>query len=374
MKMELSPEHLADQQEFRLFVDRRVAPLADDFDDCGRVSDELIQDLATAGYLGLNISREFGGRGKDAITGGLLCEQLGWGSCSVLSLIVVHGMVAHILGRWGTEAQQKQWLPRLASGQVLAAFALSEPDVGSDAGGVKTSAVLEQGWFTINGTKKWTSFGLRADLYLTFVRCGSKVAALLVERGTPGLTVNGISAMSGFRAAQMACLEFKDCRVPESNLIGRVGFGLSHIAGFGLDYGRHCVAWGGVGLAQACLEASLAYAAKRTQFGRPLKDHALIQEMLANMVTNTKAARALCWQEAYLRETSNPQMILDAAAAKYFASRVAVQAASDAVQIHGANGFSRDYPVQRYFRDAKVLEVIEGSNQIQQMMIARNAG
>jgi hypothetical protein len=372
--MELSSEHLADQEEFRVFVDGQVVPHADDFDDCGRVSDGLLQALGTAGYLGLTVSQEFGGRGKDAITGGLLCEQLGRGSCSVLSLIVVHGMVAHILGRWGTEAQQKQWLPRLASGQIKAAFALSEPDVGSDAGGVKTSAVLDHGWFTINGTKKWTSFGLRADLYLTFVRCGSKVAALLVERGTPGLAVNPISAMSGFRAAQMACLEFKDCRVPESNLIGRVGFGLSHIAGSGLDFGRHCVAWGGVGLAQACLEASLAYAAKRTQFGKPLKDHALVQEMLANMVTNTKAARALCWQEAYLRQTANPQMILDGAAAKYFASRVAVQSASDAVQIHGANGFSRDYPVQRYFRDAKVLEVIEGSNQIQQMMIARNAG
>jgi glutaryl-CoA dehydrogenase (non-decarboxylating) len=310
---------------------------------------------------------------KDAITGGLLCEQMGRGSCSVLSLLVVHGMVAHILRRWGTAAQQKQWLPRLASGEIIAAFALSEPEVGSDAAGVKTAAVLDQGSFTVNGTKKWTSFGLRANLYLTFVRCGNRVAALLVERDIPGLTVTPITGMSGFRAAQIACLEFKGCRVPESHLIGRVGFGLSHIAGSGLDYGRHCVAWGGVGLAQGCLDASLAYAGKRAQFGKMLKDHPLIQEMLANMITHIKAARALCWQEACLRSAGNPQMILDGAAAKYFASRVAVQAASDAVQIHGANGFSRDYPVARYFRDAKVLEVIEGSSQMQQMMIARNA-
>ena len=374
MNMELDSGQLAAQEEFRLFVDRDVAPLADEFDDCGRVSEALLQALGATGYLGVNIGREFGGRGLDAVTGGLLCEQVGRGSCSVLSLLVVHGMVAHILARWGTAAQQKEWLPRLASGEILAAFALSEPEVGSDAGGVKTSAVLDQGWFTLNGTKKWTSFGLRANLYLTFVRCGTRVAALLVDRETPGLSVSPISAMSGFRAAQMAGLEFKDCRVPESRLIGRVGFGLSHIAGSGLDYGRHCVAWGGVGLAQACLDASLAYAAKRVQFGKPLREHPLIQEMLANMVTHVKAARALCWQEAYLRQTANPQMILEGAVAKYFASRVAVQAASDAVQIHGANGFSRDYPVARYFRDAKVLEVIEGSSQIHQMMIARNAG
>lgn len=374
MRMELTAEQLAAQAEYRRFVDQQIAPFADDFDDQGQVPESLLQALGSAGYLGTNISREHQGLGRDALTGGLLCEEIGRGSCSVLSLLVVHGMVAHVLGRWGTEAQQKQWLPRLASGQTLGAFALSEPGVGSDAAGVTTSAVLDQGWFTLNGTKKWTSFGLRADLYLTFVRSGSRVAALLVERNTPGLTVTPIRGMSGFKAAQMACLEFRDCRVPEAHLIGRVGFGLSHIAGSGLDYGRHCVAWGGVGLAQACLEASLAYAAKRTQFGKPLREHPLIQEMLANMVTQIKAARALCWQEAYLRTTAQPQMILDGAAAKYFASRVAVQAAADTVQIHGANGFSRDYPVARYYRDAKVLEVIEGSNQIQQMMIARNAG
>lgn len=374
MNMILEPEREAARQEFRSFVDRNIAPFADDFDDAGRVSEELLQTLAAEGCFGANISREFGGRAMDAVTGGLWCEQVGRGSGSVLSLLVVHGMVAQILARWGTEEQRKQWLPKLASGQTLAAFALSEPEVGSDAGGVKTSAVLDQGWFTINGAKKWTSFGLRASLYLTFVRCGSRVAALLVERETPGLSVSPVSPMSGFRAAQLARLEFKDCRVPESRLVGRVGFGLSHIAGTGLDYGRHCVAWGGVGLAQACLEASLDYAAKRVQFGKTLKEHPLIQEMLANMVTQVKAARALCFQESCLRQAADPQMILEGAIAKYFASRVAVQAASDAVQIHGANGFSRDYPVARYYRDAKVLEVIEGSNQIQQLMIARHAG
>lgn len=374
MKMELEPEQLSAQEEFRQYVDRQVAPFADEFDDCGRVSEELIQSLIAGGYLGANISREFGGRAMDGFTGGLLCEQVGRGSCSVLSLLVVHGMVAHVLARWGTEAQQKQWLPKLASGEILAAFALSEPAVGSDAGGVQTAAVLDQGWFTLNGSKKWTSFGLRANLYLVFVRCGSRVAALLVPRATPGLTVTPVSAMSGFKAAQMACLEFKDCRVPESHLIARVGFGLSHVAGSALDYGRHCVGWGAAGLAQACLDASLAYAAKRVQYAKPIKDHALIQEMLANMAVQVKAARALCWQEGYWRQSANPHMILDAAMAKYFASRVAIQAASDAVQIHGANGFSRDYPVARYYRDAKVMEVIEGSSQILQMMIARNAG
>jgi glutaryl-CoA dehydrogenase (non-decarboxylating) len=372
--MELAAEEVAAQEAFRLFVDRDVAPFADQFDDEGRVSEELIAAVGTKGYLGANISRAFNGQAMDAVMVGLLCEQLGRGSCSVLSLLIVHGMVAQVLGRWGTGAQQKQWLPKLASGETVAAFALSEPEAGSDAGAIQTAAVLDQGTFGINGTKTWTSFGLRADLYLVFVRCGGRVAAVLVERERPGLSVTPVAGMSGFRAAQMARLEFKDCRVPETNLVGRVGFGLSHIAGAGLDYGRHCVAWGGVGLAQACLDASVAYATRRVQFGKPLKEHPLIQEMLANMFTQVQAARALCWQEAYLRQTASPSAILQGATAKYFASRVAVQAASDAVQIHGANGFSRDYPVQRYFRDAKVLEVIEGSSQMHQMMIARNLG
>lgn len=255
----------------------------------------------------------------------------------------------------------------------MGAFALSEPNIGSDAKHVETIATPTADGFVLNGQKKWISGGFLADLYLVLAQCEGKPTAFLLKRDTPGLSVELITGMLGFRSAMLAELNLDGCVIPSDNLVGKPGSGFSYIVGTALDHGRLCVGWGSVGLAQACLEACLSYTEERIQFGVPIKNHQLIQQLIADMVTETNAARMLCHGATLSREAGEPEAIMQVSMAKYFASRVAAKAAMDAVQIHGANGCSADYPVQRYMRDGKILEIIEGSSQIQQMLIARYA-
>jgi alkylation response protein AidB-like acyl-CoA dehydrogenase len=282
-------------------------------------------------------------------------------------------MVSQAVLRWGTSWQREYWLPKLARGQVIAAFALSELNVGSDARHVESSATPSGDSYVLKGKKKWITFGQMADLFLIFAQCEGKPSAFLVERGSPGLSVKPINGMLGVRASMLAELQSDDCRVSKQSLIGRVGFGFSHVAATALDHGRYSVAWGCVGIGQACLEACMQYASARKQFGSLLKDHQLIRRMISDMITNLRAARLLCMQAGYLKQAGDPNALVETMIAKYFASRMATKAASDAVQIHGANGCSSEYPVARYFRDAKIMEIIEGSNEIQQIMIAEYA-
>jgi alkylation response protein AidB-like acyl-CoA dehydrogenase len=194
-----------------------------------------------------------------------------------------------------------------------------------------------------------------------------------VERDSPGFSVKPITGMLGVRASMLAELFMNDCRIPKDNLVGRVGLGVSHVSSYALDYGRYSVAWGCVGIAQACLEACLEYASERKQFGVYLNEHQLIQQMLTEMITNLDAARLLCFQAGYLKDIGDPRSIMETTIAKYFASTMVTKVANDAVQIHGANGCSSKYRVQRYLRDSKIMEIVEGSTQIQQMTIARYA-
>ncbi|MGZ4164196.1 MAG: acyl-CoA dehydrogenase family protein, partial [Tumebacillaceae bacterium] len=225
--------------------------------------------------------------------------------------------------------------------------------------------------YVLNGKKKWITYGQIADVFLFFAQVDGKPSAFLVESNTPGLTVHPIKGIYGTRASMLAELHLEECRIPKGNLLGREGFGFPYVALSALDYGKYSVAWGAVGVGQACLEASLQYTSERKQFDQYLKEFQLIQEMLTEMVTNVKAARLLCLQAGYLRENGDPRALNETSVAKYFASRMANKAANDAVQIHGANGMSMDYPVQRYLRDTKVSEIIEGSSQMQQMTIAQ---
>ena len=269
--------------------------------------------------------------------------------------------------------QRDSLLPRLASGESLGALAVSEPNVGSDAKSIETTAERSTGSYILNGAKKWITSGQIADLFLILARYEGKPTSFLVERGRPGFSVEPISGLLGLRASMVAEISFRRCEIPQENLIGRAGFGLSSVIQTALGLGRYSVAWGSVGIAQACLDACLSYASERRQFGAPLKEHQLVQEMIAEMTTNLKAARLLCYQAGYLKQSGDPRGIMETFVAKYFASRVAMRAAVDAVQIHGANGCSGAYPVQRYLRDAKVMEVIEGSSQIQQILISKYA-
>lgn len=366
----LTEQQLKAQADFRRFAADEIAPQAGQADREERLSPELVRKLAQGGYLGGILPPECGGSGMDWITYGLLHEEIGRACSSTRSLITVHDMVALAVLKWGSEQQRKRLLPGLARGEILAAFAVSEPHVGSDAKSIETTAERSNASYVLNGAKKWITSGQIADLFLVLARCGDRPTAFLVERDRPGVSVEPISGLLGLRASMAAQVILDRCEVPRENLIGREGFGLISVVLTALGLGRYSVACGCVGIAQACLDACLRYASQRRQFGSYLKEHQLIQEMIAEMATNLKAARLLCYHAGSLKEAGDPREIMETFVAKYFAARAAMRAAVDSVQIHGANGCASEYPVQRYLRDAKVMEVIEGSNQISQLLIA----
>jgi len=371
VKIELTTEQAVDQAAFRAFVDAEIFHQADQFDRDESIPAALIRKIGKHGYLGLNLPVEHGGAGKDMITLGLLHEEVGRACSSVRSLLTVHGMVAQSILRWGSSLLKERWLRRLARGEVIGAYGLTEPNVGSDAQSVETQAERVGDSYVLNGRKKWISFGQIADVFLIFARCQGKPAAFFVERETPGLSTEPIFGMLGTRAAMLAEVYLKDCRVPQENLIGREGFGFTHVLPATLDFGRYSVAWGCVGIAQACLEACIKYAGERKQFGSYLKDHQLIRQMLTDMIANIKAARLLCYQAGYYKDAGDPRTLTETLIAKYFASTMATRVATNAVQIHGARGCSSESSVQRYLRDAKVMEIIEGSTQLLEVSIAQ---
>ncbi len=371
MKIELIPQQKEDQEIFRSFVEEKVVHCASKYDQEERISLALIKELAQRGYLGAVLPKEDGGLGKDMITWGLLNEEIGKGYASLLSLLTVHGMVALAILKWGSKEQKELWIPRMCTGEIIGAFALTEPNVGSDAKSVETSATISGDAYILNGNKKWISFGQIADLFLVIGHVEGKNCAFLVEKNSPGFSTTPIQRMLGLRGSMMAELHMKQCLIPKENIIGNIGFGISHVASSALDFGRYTVAWGCVGLGQACLEACLEYTNERKQFGKYLKDHQLIQQMITDMITNVKAARLLCYHAGYLKDKRSQGALMEALIAKYFTSTMVTKVASDAVQIHGANGCSSQYPLQRYMRDAKMMEIIEGSTQIQQISIAK---
>lgn len=360
----------ADASAMAAWIVEHIGSHADRFDAEQSLPPELLGELAERRLLAAAVPVSHGGLGLDAHRIGEICEALGHASGSVLSLFTVHSMVAVALARWGSAQHKQAWLGAMADGKTLAALAISEPDAGSDISAIGTRLRVDGDTIVVSGSKRWISFGQIADLFLVGGVLDGQLAMVLVERDTPGLEIVPIRDMLGFRAGMLAQLEFRDCVVPAANLLGRPGFGLSQIVGSVLDHGRYCIAWGCAGLARACLEASLDYADRRSQFGKPLREHPLIQALITDMMVDARAARLMCGEAAQARAQARPDLIQRATAAKYFAARVADQAASAALQIHGANGCSDRFPVQRYLRDAKVMNIIEGSTQIQQMLVA----
>lgn len=354
-------------------IEGEIALGADSYDAEERLPSPVVEAMGKLGLLGAAIPRTFGGSGLDARTQGRLCEALGQASASALSLFTVHSMVATALARFGTKAQRQNWLPGLASGKTLAAFALSEPGAGSDADGVQTRFTLDGDRIVVTGVKSWVSFGQIADLLLVIGKLDGRVAALLVPTDTQGVAIAPVRGMFGFRAGMLGTITLDAVSVDAANLVGLSDFGLAQVVGLVLDQGRHCIAWGCVGLAHACLKASVDYCSDRVQFGRPLIELQLVQEMIADMMVETHAARLMCANAAQSRDARSADMIVRTAAAKYFSARCADRAASAALQLHGANGCSDRFPVQRYLRDAKVMNIIEGSTQIQQVLLAQQA-
>ncbi|WP_028545520.1 acyl-CoA dehydrogenase family protein [Paenibacillus taiwanensis] len=371
--LELTNEQIEQQAEFKAFVDSEIVPVAGQIDQEEMMPDSVLQKVIDQGNWGAALPAKYGGANMDYITYGLWNEEIGRGCASLRNIIGVQGMVTSSIMRWGSQDQKQQWLPRMSSGELKVAFAITESQVGSDIKNLQTKAKRVGAEYIINGQKKWITFAQKADVFLVFAQCEGQAVALLVDRNTPGLTVRPITGLMGFKGSLLAELIFEECKVPVDHLIGKVGFGLALVANHGLTHGRYSTAWGAVGLAQGCLNASLKYVNERKQFDHRLKEHQLIQQMIANMVTETIAARQLCFRAGQLWDKNEVNATFATSLAKYFSTVHAFKAAKDAVQIHGANGCSSEYPVERHMRDAKVMEIVEGSTQIQQMLIAQDA-
>ncbi|MFC8274220.1 acyl-CoA dehydrogenase family protein [Streptomyces sp. NPDC057271] len=372
-RVHLTPRQAEARTSYEAFAHEHIAPYADAWDRDAALPAEFFATIGGAGLLAGAVPAEYGGAALDPIEFGLLNEETGRACSSVRSLLTVHGMACQAIARWGSARQRELWLPRLATGDAIGAFALTEPTAGSDVQALATTARRVESGFVLDGAKRWITFGQRADVFLLFARLDGRPTAFLVERDSPGLGITPVRGILGTRASMLAELELRDCRVGDDALLGRAGFGLNAVAAGALELGRYSVAWGCVGLAQACLDASLAYADQREQFGVRLREHQLVQRMLADMATHTSAARLLCQQAGWLRQDGDQQSLHATWLAKYFSATTAFRSASDAVQVHGAHGCSDEYPVQRYLRDAKVMEIIEGSTQLQQTTIAATA-
>lgn len=371
----MNPGLTAAQKEFReecrAFVKKELLHQANEYDRQGFLPRELIQTLAAQGYLGATIPEKYGGRGIDQVSYGILNEEIGRACSSTRSLITVHSsLTAETILRWGEEAQKVKWLPLLAKGTKLAAFGLSEPEAGSDAASIKTLYEEAAGCYRITGVKKWISFSQIADLFVIIATGARGITAFLVERDTPGLTIRPLDGMLGTRASQLGEIQLENCAVPAENILGKPGWGFLQIVNTALDNGRYSVACGSLGIARACLEDSIEYAKNRSQFGRPLKDHQLIKQKITNMVTEVKAASLLCRNAGCLRDKKDPNSVIQTTLAKYHASRIANAVASDAVQLHGAMGCHDSISIQRYFRDARIMEIIEGTTEVLQLVIA----
>jgi glutaryl-CoA dehydrogenase (non-decarboxylating) len=370
LRMELGAAQAEARAAFAAYVDAHVAPHAGDWDRAAATPRDAIDRLAATGWLGAVVPAANGGAGMDWVTFGLLNEELGRGCSSLRSLLTVHSMAAHAVLRWGSAAQKERWLGPLARGEALGAFALSEPEVGSDASAVRATAEPDGDGWVLRGEKKWTTYGQIADVFLLFAKVEGKPAAFLVERGTPGLEVAPLAGITGTRASMLAELRLDGCRVGREARVAGAGFGLA-VAVATLEVGRYSVACGAAGVVRACLDASLAYAAAREQYGKPIGEHQLVQRMLAEMAAGWRAAHWLCLRAGFLRDAGDPAAAHETFVAKYAATTAATRAALDAVQIHGANGCTEAYPVERYLRDSRVMEIIEGSTQIQEIAIAR---
>jgi butyryl-CoA dehydrogenase len=362
MDLTLTPEQELIRRSAREFVDREVAPHVREWDRDEAMDREIVPKLAQIGFLA--------GWELDTVSYCLVMEELGRADSSVRGIVSVNvGLVGKTIGKWGTEEQKQEWLPRLASGEALGCYALTEPGAGSDPGSIVTRAEREGDGWRISGSKIFITLGTWAGLALVFAKTGDRVTCFLVPTDSPGFSAQPIKGKLGLRAQDTGELTLDGVRVPAENVLAGEGDGMK-VALSALDNGRISLAAGCVGIAQGCLDASLAYARERRQFGRSIASFQLVQELLAEIAVETEAARLVTWKAA-LAADSGERHTLESSFAKYYASEAAVRAANAAVQIHGGYGYVDEYPVGKYLRDARVTTLYEGTSQIQKLIIGR---
>jgi len=357
------------------FVAREVAPHVVAWDRAEEVDRGIVKKLGAVGFLGLTIPEEYGGSGGDHLAYCLVTEELGRGDSSVRGIVSVSlGLVAKTIASWGTEEQKRAWLPRLASGDALGCFGLTEPGTGSDAGNLSTRAVRDGDDYVIDGSKMFITNGTWADVVLLFARTndtpGHKgVSAFLVPADAPGLTRRAVHGKLGLRGQATAELALEGVRVPASAMLGPEGKGFA-VAMSALAKGRMTVAAGCVGIARAALDAAVRYAGEREQFGKPIASYQLVQELLSDIAVDVDAARLLTWRVADLVDRGE-DFATAASQAKLFASEAAVRCANNALQVFGGYGYIDEYPVGKLLRDARVMTLYEGTSQIQKLIIGR---
>lgn len=370
MQYLLTEQQKARQEDFKTFVKENVEPFAEEWDRKQKIPESVISMLAKSGYLGCSLPLQYGGQGWDTVTFGLLSEVLGRGSGSLNGVLTVQTMVSKALLKWGSAEQIREWIPPLAKGEIIGAFALTEPGAGSDIYSLETAFThLPDGCLLLNGVKKWITGAQFASLFLVFGNLGDGSLACLVPRDAPGLEVVPIQDLMGFRSAGLAELAFNNVEVPPANVVGKPGFALSHIAPVGLHYGRISTACSALGLLRGCFAESVAWAATRKIGDERLGSLGMIRSLIAEMGTDLEAASFLCHSACRAADENLPEAFEKALMAKYFTSRAAVKAASNAVQIRGAAGCQGSAPVSRFYRDAKIMEIIEGTTQIHEHLL-----
>ncbi|WP_106803952.1 acyl-CoA dehydrogenase family protein [Pseudomonas sp. S5D5] len=373
--LELSDEQRMIRDMARDFARGEIAPQAEAMEKAGWITDDLVAQMGELGLLGMVVPEEWGGTYIDYVAYALAVEEISAGDGAVGALMSIHNSVGcgPVLN-YGSQVQKDHWLVDLASGKTIGCFCLTEPQAGSEAHNLRTRAELHEGHWVLNGAKQFVSNGKRAKLAIVFAvtdpALGKKgLSAFLVPTDTPGFSVERSEKKMGIRASDTCAVTLNDCRIPEANLLGARGKGLS-IALSNLEGGRIGIAAQALGIARAAFEAALVYAHDRVQFGKPINEHQSIANLLADMHTQLNAARLLILHAARLKSAGLP-CLSEASQAKLFASEMAERVCSKALQIHGGYGYLEDYPVERYYRDARITQIYEGSSEIQRLLIAR---
>jgi alkylation response protein AidB-like acyl-CoA dehydrogenase len=376
MDLELNEVQRQVQRTIREFVNKEVLPVASEYEHKDEYPHALVDRMKEMGLFGFLISEAYGGSAMDYVSYAILMEELARGWMSLCGVIGSHGMTCWIIENFGTEEQKRKFLPDLAAGVRRSGMALTEPDAGSDAASLKTSARREGDGFIVNGTKMFITNSEMGTTFSVFVRTHPDpslrhkgISCLIIEKGMEGFSVGRHLKKMGYKGVRSGELVFENCRVPAENLIGEEGRGFNYIMA-GLEAGRINVAARGVGLARAAFEDSIKYAQQRVQGGKLICHHQTIQNKLADMATRVEAARMLTYQAA-IKKDRGERCDLEAGMAKLFASDASEFCASEAIQIHGGYGYIDEFPVERYFRDCKLLTVGEGTNEIQRLVIAK---
>jgi len=375
MEFELTEEQQMIRRMVREFAEKEIRPVTREIDARGEFPWEIVHKMAGLGLLGLPIPEQYGGSGADTVSYALAVEEISRVSGSIGITMAAHTSLGlYPLYRFGTDGQKQKYLPRLASGQGLAAFGLTEPEAGSDAGGVKSTAVLDGDQWVLNGQKTFITSGSIADVVivaaLTDRSAGTKgISNFIVEKGTPGFRPGRDEEKMGLKGSVTSQLFFEDCRVPKDNLLGQVGEGFKQFL-ITLDGGRISIGAMALGLAQGALDAAIKYSKERVQFGQPIARFQAIQWMIADMATEIEAARWMVYRAAWLKDKGG-RFTKEAAMAKLYASEAAERACFKAIQIHGGYGYMKEYDVERIYRDNRLTTIGEGTSEIQRLVIAR---